>query len=89
MAMGATGPRILRLMMVRSLRPALVGMGVGIAILLALRALLGGFLFGVSASDPATFAFVLLGLLGVAVLAVLPPTLRASRTDPMKIIREE
>jgi ABC-type lipoprotein release transport system permease subunit len=51
--------------------------------------LLKTFLYGVSASDPITFAFVALMLLGIALLACWIPARRASRVEPMIALRAE
>lgn len=89
MALGATGGRILRLILLSSLQPIVVGLIAGVVGALALRSLLSGLLFGVSASDPMSYILVTLGLLLVAALATLPPTLRAGRTDPMRVLRAQ
>jgi predicted permease len=72
---------------------AMILVGVGTAIGLALGFLatrpLGGYLYGVDASDPTTFIAVALTLGAVAFLATLVPALRAARLDPVAALRRE
>jgi len=56
---------------------------------LALTRVMGALLFGISATDPLTFAGVPLALGGVALLASWLPARRASRTDPVEALRAE
>ncbi|MDE3137975.1 MAG: ABC transporter permease, partial [Acidobacteriota bacterium] len=70
-------------------RIALLGVACGTAGALAATRLLRGLLFGVSASDPATFAAVALLLFGVAMLACYIPARRAMSVDPVIALRQE
>ncbi len=70
-------------------RIALLGVVCGTAGALAATRLLRGLLYGVSASDPATFAAVALLLFGVAMLACYIPARRAMRVDPVIALRQE
>jgi ABC-type antimicrobial peptide transport system permease subunit len=78
-------PSLLR----RSLLVAFLGCLGGLALAAGWTRLLAGMLFGVSAWDPGTLAAVIAVMLAVAVCASLLPSLRASRVDPMQVLREE
>jgi ABC-type antimicrobial peptide transport system permease subunit len=67
----------------------LVGAAIGIAAALGLSRLMAGMLYGVSATDPLTFAAVPIVLLGVAMLACYIPARRAIRVDQMTALRYE
>ncbi len=86
-ALGAQKSDILRLIVGQSFRLALVGVAVGIAGALGLTRVLQSRLFHVSATDPATFAAVVLLFLGVALAASYIPARRATRIDPVTVLR--
>ncbi|HET7564250.1 MAG TPA: FtsX-like permease family protein, partial [Gemmatimonadaceae bacterium] len=89
MALGARKGQVLRQVVSRGMRPALVGLVLGVLGSLALTRVLSRLLFGVSATDPLTFAGVALLLLGVAFLATWLPARRAARVDPAIALRGE
>ena len=68
---------------------AAVGVGVGLAGALALSRVMRSLLFDVRTSDPLTFAAIGLLLLGVAFTATMLPAVRASRIDPLAILKQE
>jgi predicted permease len=89
LALGASPSDLSRLVMGRGLRLVAAGVTVGIVGSLALSRVLEALLFGVSATDPVTYAFVALGLVAVSALALFIPAQRAARTSPLVALRDE
>jgi predicted permease len=88
-ALGASTTDVLGLVLGQGLRMTLIGLGAGIAGAVALTRTLQSLLFGVAATDPATFTAVTLLLVAVAALACYVPARRATRVDPMVALRDE
>jgi putative ABC transport system permease protein len=88
-ALGAHRSDILRLVIFQGMKLVSVGVLIGLFASLLLTRLMTGLLFGVSATDPLTFAAVAFLLVCVALLACHIPAHRASRVDPMVILRHE
>jgi predicted permease len=86
-ALGARTADVLRLVIVEGMSPALVGVAAGTIAALASAKVMRTLVFGVSASDPLTLAGVGATLALVALMASLVPAYRASRLDPVKILR--
>ena len=89
MAVGAKERDVLRLMMIQGMKPAMIGLGIGLASAVGLTRLMKSLLFGVSPTDPLTFAALALLLLSVALLACYFPARRATKVDPMIALRYE
>ena len=89
MALGATRGSILRLILGHGLITAFIGVGIGVVAALAVTRTIRSMLFGLSASDPATFLAVALLLTCVALLASFVPARRATTVDPMVALRNE
>ncbi len=89
LALGAQRRSVLRLVVGQGLKLACIGIVIGIAAAFALTRLMSSLLFGVSATDPLTFACVAILLVLVAMLACYIPARRAMRVDPMIALRYE
>ncbi len=89
MALGARASHLLRLVLSRGLALTLAGTALGAAAALALTRLLVNYLYGVSPRDPLAFASAFAVMLLATLVACLLPAWRATRTDPMRALREE
>jgi putative ABC transport system permease protein len=89
MALGAGPSRVVREVLGQGLRLIALGIGIGLAAAFALTRLMASLLFGVPPTDPATFLGVALLLGAAALLACWIPARRASRVDPMVVLRAE
>lgn len=89
LALGARKSDVLLLILGRGMRLTLLGIIIGLGASLALARLLVSQLYGVTASDPLTFAGVALLLIAVAAVACLLPARRATKVDPIVALRYE
>jgi predicted permease len=88
-ALGATRQAILGMVLVRGMTLAVCGVGIGMAVALALTRLIRGMLFGVDALDAVSFVSTALLLVLVGGLASYIPAHRAALTDPLTSLRSE
>ena len=88
-ALGAKREQVLRLVLVDGLRPALLGLVLGLVASIGAAQAIRSLLYGVQPLDMSVFAAVSGTLLAVAALACLVPAWRASRLDPMRALRTE
>jgi putative ABC transport system permease protein len=89
MALGAQRAQVLKLIVKQGMKLTAIGVVLGIAASLGLTRLIANLLFGVSATDFATFGALSVLLLSVALLACWLPARRASSVDPMVALRAE
>lgn len=88
-ALGARRLEAVRLVMGHGMRLVLTGVVLGVVAAYGLSRVMASLLFGVRATDPATYAGVALLLVAVAALACWVPARRATRVDPMVALRYE
>ena len=89
LALGAQRKDVLRMVVRRGLALAGAGVAVGLVGALVLTRVMRGVLYGVTSTDPLTFAGVAIVLLVVAAVASMIPALRATRVDPLVALRSE
>ena len=88
-ALGARSRDVLTMILNQGMRTIVIGIAIGIAGSLALTRTLSSLLFGITATDPLTFAAVIALLIAVALFACYIPARRATKVDPMVALRYE
>ncbi len=88
-AVGASPATLLRAMLWRGIRLAGTGIGLGVAASVGLARLAASLLWGVSPTDPTTYAATAAGALGLAALACYVPARRAAAADPAVLLTSE
>jgi ABC-type antimicrobial peptide transport system permease subunit len=89
LALGGRPATLLRMVLRRGAVLTLIGVALGTSGAIAMSRLLSSLLFGVTATDPTTFAAVTLMLGAVAMLACYLPARRAAGSDPLQVLRAE
>ena len=89
LALGASLADVLRLVVFEGMKPALIGVVIGIAAALGMGRVVASMMFQVKPSDPLTFISVAALLGFIALIACLIPAYRASRVDPIIALRNE
>lgn len=87
MALGAGHGSVGRMILLEGLKLAVIGTALGLVASFGLTPLIASFLFGVKPVDPLIFTLAPMLLVGVAVVAIWIPALRATRVDPMDALR--
>jgi putative ABC transport system permease protein len=89
MALGAGRREVLGLVLREGLAVTMIGVGVGLAAALGLSRVMAGYVYGIKSTDPLTFAVASLLLMAVSLVASYIPARRATKVDPMVILRYE
>ncbi len=89
MALGARQPDVLWLILRNAMTVVGIGAAIGLGMALAVSRAVTDLLYGISATDPATYLGVALMLAAVACLASSVPAFRASRVDPLVALRHQ
>lgn len=88
-ALGCSASGIVRMVLREALWLLAAGLGIGLAGSAALRSIVAGQLYGVQATDPAVISVAALALVGIGLAAAIVPARRATRLDPIAILRQQ
>jgi putative ABC transport system permease protein len=88
MALGARGSDVQMLVVAETLRTVGIGIALGLVAAVAGARVLRALVYEVSATDPLTYVAVPVVVVAVAVLAAMIPARRASRVDPVTVLRD-
>jgi ABC-type antimicrobial peptide transport system permease subunit len=89
LALGASHESVRRSVVLQGLNLTMIGLAVGLAGAVAASKLVAGFLFGVGTTDPVTFGGTALVFVAVTLAATYVPARRATRLDPLVVLRED
>lgn len=89
MALGADASHVLATVLRRGLRASAIGVALALAVAPLLTRLVGELLYGVTPFDPVTYGSVAVFLIGVAAVAAYLPARRATRVDPVVVLKEQ
>ncbi len=89
LALGAAHGQVLRHVVAQALRPVLLGVAIGVLLALTLSNVLASLLFGVSRTDPATYAAAAAAFALTAVIACYMPARQVLRVDPVVALRAD
>ena len=88
-ALGASSRQLVSSVISESFRVTALGLVIGFVLSVAVGTVLARVLYGVTPTDPATFASVFVLMAGASLLASYLPARRAASTDPMVVLRTE
>jgi ABC-type antimicrobial peptide transport system permease subunit len=88
-ALGAGGGDVIGLILGKAAALTGIGLAIGTVLSVAVSRLINAMLFGLQATDPSTYALVLVSVAAIVIPAAAGPAWRASRIDPMVALREE
>lgn len=89
LAFGAALRDVMKLVILQGMRPTFAGIGIGIVAAVAMGRVVSSLVYGVSVRDLATFVSVTLLLVLISFAASLVPAIRATRVDPLAVLRDE
>ena len=89
MAIGATQGNVVKLVLRQSLKLALFGTGIGLALTFSVVRLMTSMVYAIRPNDPMTFLAVAILVAGISILAAYFPARRAGRINPLSALREE
>jgi putative ABC transport system permease protein len=87
LALGAQRSQIVTMTLAHGIAVASFGIGIGVALSLGLLRVVGTLLGKLPAFDPASYAIAILGVLAIAITAAVIPSRRASKVEPMRVLR--
>ena len=88
-AMGAPRSNVMKLVLGQSLKLALLGTGIGLALTFIVVHLMTSMVYAIHPNDPATFVVVAFLAVAISMLAAYVPARRAARIEPLAALREE